>query len=570
MSPVSRHLVRPGNYSDSVVLMQLQQSLVALPEVIDAAAVMATQANRELLRDAGLLPADIEELRADDLLIVVQATSGDAAQSALEQVDDLLRARRPASTEDYRPASLSSALTSHPDAAWVLVSIPGEHAAEVAREALVARRNVFLYSDNVTPDQEIELKRLAWEQGNLVMGPDCGTAYVGGAGLGFANRVRSGVVGLVAASGTGLQLVASRLHSAGVGVSTAIGTGGRDLSAAVGGFTTLQGLELLNRDPATQVIVLISKPPAAGVATKVLAAARSLHKPVVVNFLGDSQPARRVGNLHFACGLEDAAHLALQLLQGEPPHTESNESDDSIESSREPADSPGALRGLFAGGTLAQELWQGLSKFLGPIPSNLSSETASLDAETRHRILDLGADEYTLGRPHPMLDGAARLDVLRQELENPEVRVVLMDLVLGDGAESDPAEQLALAVRTGLDGARQQGRALDVAILVIGTDEDPQGSQQQRTLLEESGVVLCDSMEAMLEFALQRTVPTQLLLPAPVKLDQIGSPLTAINVGLESFRHSLAAQGAHAVQVDWRPRAGGDAQLTSILDRLRG
>jgi FdrA protein len=310
---IVRCAVRPGAYYDSVVLMQLQRALSSLPGVIDAGVVMATPANREILAASGLTPGDEVEAGPHDLLIAVKAESDAAGAEAMARVDSLLQVRRGDGEQEFRPRSLASALKLLPEARWVLVSVPGRYAAGVAEEALDHGRNVFLYSDNVPVEQEAALKRKAQRQGLLVMGPDCGTAIVGGTGLGFANRVRRGGVGLVGASGTGLQAVTSHLHSLGAGVSQAIGTGGRDLSADVGGITARQALDLLGRDPETRVIVLISKPPAPEVAARLLAAARATGKPVVVDFLGLVPPLRHLGSIHFAVSLTEAAELAAGL-----------------------------------------------------------------------------------------------------------------------------------------------------------------------------------------------------------------------------------------------------------------
>ncbi|MFZ0546333.1 MAG: hypothetical protein WAM60_12890, partial [Candidatus Promineifilaceae bacterium] len=255
--------IRQGTYYDSVVLMQLQKALADLPGIIDAGVVMATPANLDLLA-ASDLPVD-SKAGSDDLLIVVKAEDETAAADALSQVDSLMAARRSTAAQAFRPRSLASAVQQAPDAHWVLISVPGRYAAKVARNSLDLNQNVFLYSDNVTLEDEIALKQSAREKGLLVMGPDCGTAIINGVGLGFANRVRRGSIGLVGASGTGLQAITSEIHNLGGGVSQAVGTGGRDLKAAVGGITAHQGLDYLIHDPETAVIVLVSKPPAAEV-----------------------------------------------------------------------------------------------------------------------------------------------------------------------------------------------------------------------------------------------------------------------------------------------------------------
>lgn len=514
---ITRHAIRAGSYHDSVVLMQLQRALVGLPGVMDAGVVMATLTNRELLAAGGL---EVGEAGADDLLVSIKAESEAAAAEALSRVDALLKVRGTESTEEFRPRSLASALRQLPEARWVSISIPGRYAAAVAEEALDAGRNVFLYSDNVPIDREVALKRKAREKGLLVMGPDCGTAVLGGIGLGFANRVRRGDIGLVGASGTGLQAIMSRIHALGSGISQAIGTGGRDLSAEVGGMTAVQGLDLLRRDPETRVIVLVAKPPAPEVARRLLALARSAGKPVVVHFLGAPLPGRRLGNVFFAATLSEAAELAVNPGDW----LEAGESID------------GPVHGLFSGGTLAYEAMHGLSAFLSP---------------TEYAILDLGADEFTVGRLHPMIDQDLRIRKLRNEAGG----IILLDVVLGEGAHADPAGELAPVI-AGLDA--------EVLAIVIGTDDDPQDLKVQIETLERAGARVFRTVDEAVEWIfLHRKGAEEDLLPVSIE-----GPV--INVGLESFHASLVAQGASSVQVDWRPPAGGNEKLAGILARMKG
>jgi FdrA protein len=267
--------VRPGAYYDSVLLMQLQRALAAMPGIADAGVVMGTTANQDVLAQSDLLTPEASAAGADDLVIAVRAVDAPAADAALAAVDSLLARKNEDSGFAFRPKSLAAAAQLLPSARWVLISVPGRFAASVARDALRLGKNVFLYSDNVSVEDEISLKRAAAAQGLLVMGPDCGTALVNGVGLGFANQVRRGAIGLVGASGTGLQLVTARIHQLGGGVTHALGTGGRDLSEAVDAITARQALDLLARDPATRVIVIISKPPGAHVADKLIRAARA-------------------------------------------------------------------------------------------------------------------------------------------------------------------------------------------------------------------------------------------------------------------------------------------------------
>ncbi|MFN2255247.1 MAG: acyl-CoA synthetase FdrA [Candidatus Promineifilaceae bacterium] len=556
----TKYEVRPGVYYDSVVLMQLQKSLAEMPGVIDAGVVMATPANRELLESADFDLTGIAA-KADDLLIVVKGVDETAVTTSIGQVDDLLKRRSAKSAGDFCPHSLAGALDYLPQSQWVLISVPGRYAAGVAGEALDLNQHVFLYSDNVPLEDEIALKRKAREKGLLLMGPDCGTAIINGIGLGFANRVRRGSIGLVAASGTGLQAVSTGIHNLGGGISQAIGTGGRDLKRDVGGMTTLQALDLLQRDSKTDVIVLISKPMDPAIAPAIINAAQSGDKPVVINLIGYPPPGRQIDNLSFASTLSEAAVLAAKLA-GQLVDPEQENEFESQHVNR------GYLRGLFSGGTLAYEALLGLQTFLAPIYSNIplrpEQKLADSMASQAHTILDLGEDEFTQGRLHPMIDNDLRLRRLRQEAADPEVGLILLDIVLGEGAHPDPASELAPAI-----AEITRNTDIEVMAIVLGTDEDPQGVDGQIAKLEQAGaVVKRDVSQTVAEISRRMKLPYRYEF-APVSTDGLDDGLAAINVGLESFYDSLKAQGAQAVHVDWRPPAGGKEDLMAILARMK-
>jgi FdrA protein len=610
--------IRPGAYRDSIVLMQLQVALAELPGVEDAGVVMATPENLGLLETSGLLPDPAPAAGPTDLCVVVRAETKEAGEQALDRIGDLLRRGSSGAEGGFRPHSLEAAAKLAPGARFALVSVPGRYAAGVARQALDLGLHVFLYSDNVGMDEEIRLKRSARDAGLLVMGPDCGTALIGGAGLGFANRVRRGHIGIVAASGTGLQAVASAIHELGRGVSQGIGTGGRDLSRQVGAITALQAVDILRRDPETRVVVLISKPPAPEVADRLLAAAGSTGKPVVVAFQGvDDAPgmgaasnaagADHAVGLHFAEDLSEAARLAVALDGGQAiVGSQAIDGGQAVDGRSAPsgtrsgngAPAAGALapyfRGLFSGGTLALETLLKLRGRLDPLYSNLGSEgSVELDDPGRslgHTVLDLGADEFTVGRPHPMIDNDLRVRRLRREINDPEVGLIMLDVVLGYGAHPDPAAELAPVI------AEARRPDLAVAAIVVGTDEDPQEIQAQIELLENAGAHVHRDVAGAVSHALDllgvrrdpaATAPVPgssaprerpAAVPAsaaseysgrPVALDDLASPAAAINVGLERFAESLAAQEVEVIQVDWRPPAGGDERLLEILDKLR-
>ncbi len=604
---IVRGAMRRSAYHDSVTLMQAQQALRAMPGVDDAGLVMGTDANLELLRQAGLA---VDGLRAaaDDLVASVRADTEAHADEALAALEDILT-RRPASEQsaaDHRPRTVGAADRMLGGADLALISVPGRFAAGVAREALGTGLHVMIFSDNVSVDDEVRLKRDAARLGRLVMGPDCGTALVGGAALGFANRVRRGPIGIVSASGTGLQEVATIIHRHQGGVSHALGTGGRDLTAPVGGASMRTALGMLGRDPATTAIVLISKPPDAGAAEAVLAEAATIGKPVVVAFVGAPAHIAGPAGLHRAATLEDAARVALRLAGGAP--REPRWGDDrwhgaASERARQAiarlAPSQRYLRGLYSGGTLCAECVALLAAALRPLYSNAPTGAVrpfeGAGASLGHTVLDLGADLFTVGRLHPMLDVALRNRRLAQEAGDPEAAVLLLDVVLGEGVHPDPAGAMAPAIAAARDAAAGAGRHLAVVASVCGTEEDPQRRAVQVRRLEDAGVLVEDSnARAAVLAGMIASRDTRLSLPssfaagAPApganggddavpRLDAgdgvpedalLGRPLRVVNVGLSTFAESLHAQGVPVVDLDWSPPAGGDPRMIALLERL--
>jgi FdrA protein len=556
--------------------MQLQRALAHLPGVRDAGAVMGVAANKELLAQSGLLTDEADAAGPDDLVIVVQGDEAAVVDDAMRRIDPLLSRRREGdgnTTDDlsYRPKSLATAAQLAPDARWVLISTPGRYAAEVARTALGLGRHVLLYSDNVSIEDEIQIKQRAAAQGLLVMGPDCGTAIVNGIGLGFANAVRRGPIGLVGASGTGLQLVTVRIHQLGSGITHALGTGGRDLSARVGAITTLQCLDLLVRDPETRVVVLISKPPAAEIAARVLAIAQQSPKPVVINFIGYAPAHPPSGNAHFAATLDEAAELAVRLAaESRRPLLPTNAPD---ATGLPFASGQRYLRGLYSGGTLAYEaqllLQDGLTvRSNAPLCKELALAHGAVSEE--HTVVDLGEDEFTVGRLHPMLDHTLRIGRLLQEAADPTTALILLDVVLGFGAHDDPAGELGPAIAQARAAAHAAGRHLVVMAVVVGTEEDPQNLDRQIVQLRDAGAEVYTQHATAVRAARNLILLLERSSEAmPVALGAVNAPLQAINVGLESFAMSLTQQGAPVLQVEWRPPAAGNEKLMGILARMK-
>jgi FdrA protein len=567
--------IRRGVYYDSAKLMSLQRSLAELPGIQDTGVVMGTDSNKELLAHIGLDSAEVMSSKPDELVITVKADDDKSASEALSKVDELLAARKGNQDTEYQPHSIETAANMLPDASWVIVSVAGRYAGGVTREALRLGKHVHLFSDNVSVDEEIELKKEARERGLLVMGPDCGTAMIGGMGLAFANKIRLGPIGIVAAAGTGLQQVACRIHQLGSGITSGIGTGGKDLSEKVGAITFLMALDVLARDPDTKVIVLTSKPPSPKVAEEVLKKARKANKPVVINFIARPVTTLRDGNLFFATGLDDAARLAVELANNPPKIGNDIDVDLKLFKPEQKY-----LRGLFSGGTLAYEAQYILAGYLPRVwansPLNHDNKMANSLVSQEHSIIDLGEDEFTVGRLHPMMDNELRIRRLYEEAKDPEVAVILLDVVIGYGSHPNPASEIAPAIKKCLDDAKKAGRYLEIDCVVTGTDEDPQDFDLQVKLLKEAGAWVDPSNEVVvrrvgriLRGLAERNETAGPVIGKPVDLETLKKPMQAINVGLESFSENLKDQNAPHVQVDWKPPAGGNEKLAGILERMK-
>jgi FdrA protein len=564
--------IRSGVYYDSAKLMQLQRILADLPGVEDAGVVMGTESNKEILSHIDLITPEVKGATTNDLVIVVRAENDKAAAAAIGSVDEILSRRKQGSNE-FRPRSLETAIQKLPDAKWVLISVAGRFATAVAKDALRNGKHVFLFSDNVPVEEEIELKGISSQKGLLVMGPDCGTAIIKGACLGFANKVPAGPIGVVAAAGTGLQQVTSRIAQLGSGITHGIGTGGRDLSEKVGAVTFKMAVEVLSRDPETKVIVMVSKPPAPRIAEEMIKVALRAGKPVVVNFVSYRPSTTQRDNLWFATGMDDAARLAVELAKNPPTLADDKE----LKLERF-AKGQRYLRGLFSGGTLAYEAQHILADYLPKVyanaPINKEFKMANAMASTEHSIIDLGEDEFTVGRLHPMMDNELRIRRLYEEARDPEVAVIMLDVVIGYGSHPDPASELAPAIKKVIDEAAKAKRHLEVIAIVTGTNDDPQVLKNQIKQLKDAGTWVSTSNEEVCRYAgrILRGLNAEAVPAAtatPVDLASLQAAVSGINIGLESFYENLKAQNVPAVHVEWTPPAGDNEKLKGILERMK-
>jgi FdrA protein len=481
-----RVIVRRGTFLDSVALMLVSRDASELDGVEQASIVNATPLNVELLeRQAFSLPAEEQPPGPNDLLIAIRAAREEPLAEALALVEERLRRRR--GTEGGGAAqaaarSVTSAARRREELSVALVTVPGRHAAYECARALDAGLDVLCFSSGPSLEVEAALKSRANELGLLMMGPDCGTAILGGAVLGFGNALRAGPVGIVGASGTGIQALTCRLDAAGVGISHAIGTGGRDLSARVGGATTLRAIELLADDPDTEAIAVVAKSPDPAVAMQVDEAGRRAGKVVVLafpGFTGEGLQLEQAGSLE-----SGAAAIAAAVGAKLPPPERTGSAEET----------PGAIRGLFSGGTLRDEA-------LAIVGAAARVETSLEPAEPGdHVLLDLGDERFTEGRPHPMIDPSLRISILEEQARDPSVGVLLLDVVLGYGAHPDPAAELAPAVGRALEARRGE---LTAVVSLCGTDGDPQDVNVQADRLHAAGAVVTRSNADAAELALR-------------------------------------------------------------------
>lgn len=513
---VVQALLKRNTYYDSITLMSVIQLVKEQTAVDDAGAVMATEANLALMEQAGLLPvaflAELEKQPGpEDLLIAIRASDEAAAQTAISMAEQKLAApaRKESAGSAVTPTarSLEMALRNDATANLALVSVAGEHAALEAEQALRLGLHVFLFSNNVSIEHERHLKTLAASKGLLLMGPDCGTAILNGVGLGFSNVVPRGNIGIVGASGTGMQQLTCLIAAAGMGISQAIGTGGRDLSEAIGGTMMRAGLNLLARDPQTEVIVLVSKLPARRPAQALLAEAARCGKQVVAIFLGKAAEefVQATGTTTLARTHTEGAELAVSLAGGDSRRVPGSNALSTFEQRLTEerarlAPSQRYVRALYSGGTLCYETMLLLSEQVGAVASNIPLRPEwELDAHEPYRghtALDLGTDEFTRGKPHPMIDPTTRLHYLKRAAQDSETAVILLDMVLGFCSHPNPASVYAPVIKQLRDEAQAAGRVLPVIVSLCGTEGDPQRLSAQRAALEAAGALVFESNEA--------------------------------------------------------------------------
>ena len=494
MSTFNAFDVKPKLYLDSVALMRSSKALSDLDGVVEAAMMMGTPSNLEIMHNAGLIDSSTLTATPSDLVIAVIATSDSAATAAMQQAEQMLSSPRSAQEgATWKPKSIRSAIASRPTLNLALISVPGAFAISEARKALRRGLHVMIFSDNVAIEQEAQLKREAKELGKLVMGPDCGTAIINGVPLAFANKVPQGDTAIIGASGTGIQEISCLLARQGHGISQAIGVGGRDLHEQVGGISTEMAMAAIERDAQTRRVVLVSKPPAPAIVDRLIKIIAQSSKAYTLCFLGGTEP-ELPANCRWAKTLSEAASIAADT---------SLSSSSAIPTSAK-LQAGKLIRGLFCGGTLCTESLLVFKQAGLAVSSNVSLPGLENHADA-HQLLDLGADEFTQGKPHPMIEPSIRDMPVRQALEDKQTGVLLVDVVLGFGAHTDPAGQLVSAINE----CKLANNSVQIVASVTGTEDDPQVFSRQVKTLESAGIIVANSNEAATRLALALVEPDQ-------------------------------------------------------------
>lgn len=578
-------IIKKNSYQDSINLMLLTNAISATDGVNKAQIMMGTPANKDIYKAAGLYTDELEAAESNDMAIVIDTDDEKIVDIVLEKVEQYLKDQSISNKgQDYETVrTWDRAKKALPDATLALISVPGQYAAEEAEKALDLGLHTFIFSDNVPMEDEVRLKKKAHEKGLLVMGPDCGTGILDGIPIAFANVVKKGRIGIVGASGTGIQEVSAIIDRLGEGVSHAIGTGGRDLKEPVGAITMMDGIRALENHSQTEVICVISKPPAKAVRNEVVDLLQSVTKPVVAIFLGE-KPTQYEGNVYQAYTLEETARIAVDLAKGN--NIKANYSDgqyevDHIELKPEQT----AIKGLFSGGTLASEAAVLISDALG-LGSEITNEDGYVFKKDGHIIVDLGDDKYTQGKPHPMIDPETRARFIEEAGADEKTAVIVLDFVLGYGSHDDMATALLPSIKKAVAQATSEGRILPIIASVCGTESDPQDYHAQKKLLAEAGIIVKDSNNEAVRTALaivglkvNDVEKTHVEVAAPAKkfdlsvskeMDAlVNQRPSVINVGLKSFTDSIIAYGGRAVQLNWRPVAGGNEKMRKILSLLK-
>ncbi|MCQ2507571.1 MAG: acyl-CoA synthetase FdrA [Dorea sp.] len=576
-------VVKKGSYQDSVVLMLLTNELTTVEGVNKIQVMMATPANKDIFKGAGLDTEELMAASANDMVVVADVAEESVLEGVMETVEAFLKKQASAAEGKKGTESVKSwqtALKKAPEANLAVISIPGAYAALEADRALDEGLNVFMFSDNVTVEDELALKTKAHSKGLAVMGPDCGTGIIQSVPIAFTNKVTKGSIGVIGASGTGIQEVTTIIDRLGEGVTNAIGIGGRDLRAEIGGITMMDMIDAMEDDDTVKVVLIVSKPPAKEVRDKIAARLSTYSKPVVTLFVGE-KPTFHEENFYHAYTLDEAARLAVSLVTGkEIPEAVA----DIDESEFFKAEDNMTIKAYYSGGTLANEaamLIKDAMKCEQP-PEDIEGYMLQLDGNV---VVDLGDDAYTQGKPHPMIDPAMRIQCMKSAVDDPSTGVVLLDIMLGYGSHADMAGALLPSIVELKEKAAAAGRKVFFIATVCGTRLDFQGYDEAVNKLKDAGVIVCENNKLACRTAIkaigrdfeepEKPIMAKEVVDFPKSAPSeqlkalLGSKPNIINIGLKSFAEVVEDFGCEVVQFDWQPPAGGDIKLIKTLNFLR-
>ncbi len=578
-----RTVVKKGSYHDSVVLMLLTNQISAIEGVKKVSIMMATPANKDIFRQSGLDTEELMAATANDMVVVADVDDDSLLDTIMAEVDEYFKKQSTESSAQKGAESVKSwekALKKLPDANLAVISIPGAYAALEADRALDEGLNVFMFSDNVTLEDEVRLKKKAHEKGLSVMGPDCGTGIIQSVPIAFTNSVSPGSIGIIGASGTGIQELTTIIDRLGEGVTNAIGIGGRDLNAAVGGITMMDMIDAMEDDDSVKVLIIVSKPPAKEVRDRIAARLSDFSKPVVTLFVGE-KPAYHEENFYHTYTLDEAARLAVSLVRGaEIPEAKA----DVDESTFFKPEEKKTIKAYYSGGTLANEAAMLIKDALDVKvpPEDIEGYMLQLDGNV---VVDLGDDAYTQGKPHPMIDPAKRIECMQDAIDDESTGVILLDIMLGYGSHPDMAGALLPSIIELRDKAAALGRKVFFVATVCGTRRDFQGYDAAVNKLKDAGVIVCennklacrtairaigrDFSEPVKEIRPKQVVSAQKAAPSDKLRELLSAKPRIINVGLKSFAEVCEEFGCEVVQYDWMPPAGGNVELIKMLNFLR-
>ena len=578
-----RTVVKKGSYQDSVVLMLLTNEISTIEGVNKVSIMMATPANKDIFKQSGLDTEELMAATANDMVVVADVDDEAMLDVIMENVDAFLKKQSTTNNASKGSESVKSwdkALDKLPDANLAVISIPGAYAALEADRALDQGLNVFMFSDNVTIEDEKALKEKAHAKGLSVMGPDCGTGIIQGVPIAFTNSVSKGSIGIIGASGTGIQELTTIIDRLGEGVNNAIGTGGRDLSTTVGGITMMDMIDAMEKDETVKVLIVISKPPAQAVREKISARLSGFSKPVITLFLGE-KPEYHEENFYHTYTLDEAARLAVSLVRGKEVPEATVDVD---ESEFYKAEDNKTIKAYYSGGTLANEAAMLIKDALNVTdpPEDIEGYMLQLDGNI---VVDLGDDAYTQGKPHPMIDPAKRIECMQEAVDDESTGVILLDIMLGYGSHPDMAGALLPTIKELQAKADAANRKVFFVATVCGTRRDYQGYDEAVNKLKDAGVIVCENNKLACQTAIRAigrdfVEPVKPIRPKTVveieknepsdKLMQMLSEKPKIiNVGLKSFAEVCEEFGCEVVQYDWMPPAGGDIKLIKTLNFLR-